>query len=154
MDIANYPWPAGNIKWGPRDLAALMHQRIGLDSRLDTAVAVVLAESGGDPLETGRAVWAPGQVTHLSVDLGMFQLNSYYHTVTGPYPTVPPITVAACFDPKLAWNQAWEVLQRDRPDNFHWNWKPWTVYTSGAYDAHLASARGGVTSLRTWLAAA
>jgi hypothetical protein len=129
-----------------------MMERVGNDSRLVTATAVVLAEAGGDPLATGRAVWNPGAPTHLSIDLGLFQLNSYYHTVTGPYPSVPPITVAQCFDPFASWDQAWQVLTRDRPDAFHWNWSQWTVYKTGAYDAHMKTAQAGVDLLRTWLA--
>jgi hypothetical protein len=160
-DPANYPFPfksdqvARPVPFMPRDLAALLCAPGYMspnDWRPQTVVAVLLGEAGGDPLARGQVVWAPGSPTHLSIDLGLFQLNSYYHTVTGPYPSVPPITVADCFDPFKSRDQAWQVMIRDRPDTWHYNLKPWTVYKTGAYDVHMSAARQGLLDYRAWLA--
>lgn len=149
-----YTFPAGNVVWTPRDIAALLCTKMDpADWRPVTGIAVVLAESGGDPLATGRAVWNPTAPTHLSIDLGLFQLNSYYHTVTGPYPDVPPITLAQAFDPFASWEQTWKVINKGRPDTWHYNWSPWTVYKTGIYDRFLDTARQGLLDYRLTLTA-
>jgi len=144
-----YAFPAGNVVWNPRDVCALLCTKMPMtDHRVVTGCAVVLAESGGDPLATGRAVWSPGAPTHLSVDLGLFQLNSYYATVTGHFPDTPPISVAQCFDPIAAWEYAWKLINKNRPDSWHFNWSSWTVFKAGAYDAWLDEAMAGLAAYK------
>lgn len=147
-----YTFPVGNVIWNPRDICALLCTKMDpLDNRPAIGCAVVLAESGGDPLATGRAIWNPGAPTHLSIDLGLFQLNSYYATVTGHFPDVPPITIAQAFDPLAAWDYAWKLINKNRPDTWHYNWSSWAVWKSGAYDKHLANALAGLTAYRATL---
>lgn len=147
------PWtfPAGNVVWKAEDIVALMCQPNFMspeDWRPVTGCAVVLAESGGDPLATGRAVWNPGNVTHLSVDLGMFQLNSYWHTVVAPFPDVPAIPVADCFDPQKAWAQTWKVINKGRT-GWNYQWSAWTAYDNGSYDKHVSAALTGMKKYRS-----
>lgn len=146
-----YTFPEGNVVWEPVDIIALLCQPGYMspdDWRPIDGCAIVLAESGGNPLALGRVVWNPGNPTHLTIDsLGMFQLLLYYHTVTGPYPDVPPISVADCFDPHKAWVQTWKTINKGRK-GWHYNWTPWSAYTSGSYDKFLTPALLGMRAYR------
>ena len=146
-----YTFPAGNVVWEPVDIIALMCQPNYMspdDWRPVTGCAIVLAESGGDPLALGRVVWNPGSPIHLTIDsLGMFQLLLYYHTVTGPFPDVPPISVADCFDPFKAWAQTWKTINKGRK-GWNYNWDSWSGYTNGTYDKHVPAALAGMKAYR------
>jgi hypothetical protein len=144
-----YVFPGGNLVWKPIDIVALLCTKMAsTDNRPAVGCAVILAESAGDPLATGRAIWNPGAPTHLSIDLGLFQLNSYYTTVTGHYPDVPPITLAATFDPIQSWDYAWKLLNKTRPDTWHYNWNAWTAFKSGTYDKFLPGSIAALEQYR------
>lgn len=146
-----YTFPAGNVIWKPVDIIALMCQPGYMspeDWRPVTGCAIVLAESGGDPLALGKVVWAPGTPIHLTIDsLGMFQLILYYHTVTGPYPDIPPIPVADCFDPFKAWEQTWKTINKERR-GWSYNWSDWSAYTKETYKPYVPLATAGMKAYR------
>jgi Lysozyme like domain len=145
-----YAFPAGNVIWKPMDIIALLCQPGFMspdDWRPVTGCAVVMAESGGDPLATGPANWSPGNVAHLSIDLGIFQLNSYWHTVVDPFPDVPKITMADCFDPQKAMAQTWKVINKAKT-GWNYNWTAWTAYQSGSYDKHVSASLAGMRAYR------
>lgn len=151
MPPAPYTFPAGNVIWKPVDIIALLCQPQYMspdDWRPITGCAVCLAESGGNPLETGIANWNPGHPTHLSIDLGGWQLNSYYHTVVDPFPDVPKITVQECFDMQASMAQVWKVINKARP-SWNYNWTSWTTFNTGAYDKHLSAALAGMKAYRS-----
>jgi hypothetical protein len=91
----------------------------GFGVDLETAIAVVLAESGGDP-----------QAVHVnpdgSRDRGLFQINDKWH---------PEVNDATAFDPKLAAKAAWYISR------YGTDWTPWAAYTSGAYKQYMERAR-------------
>jgi hypothetical protein len=97
-DIAGYVLQAG---WSGGDAS--------------TAVAVALAESGGDPARRGTV--DPN-------DLGLFQVNSHYH---------PEILRSNWQDPASNAIVAHAIWAKD-------GWAPWTTYRTGAY--LLFKARG------------
>lgn len=152
-----YVFPAGDVVHKPQDIIAIVCNANAVvgqpgmspdDWRPVTACAIQLAESGGDPLAVSpRALWQPGKPTHLSLDLGPWQLNSYYNTVTGPYPDVPPISMADCFDPVKAWIQTWKIINKGRT-GWNYNWSAWTTYNTGAYDKHVSTALAGMRAYR------
>lgn len=150
-----WTFPAGNVVWKAEDIIALECQPGFMspdDWRPVTFCAVTLGESGGNPLNTS-VNWSPAvtgapPVTHLSIDLGMFQLNSYWHTVVGPYPDVPPISIAQCLDPFTAWVQTWKVLNKQRT-GWHYNMTPWHAFITGAYDKHISAALAGMKRYRS-----
>lgn len=141
-----YPFPDMSTDerpgpWTPLDIIALVCQP-GYMSPKDWRPATVGAtfyyeSAGGDPLAIGKLIWKPGHPLHLSQDEGLFQLNSYYTKVTGHYPSLPPITTAQVFDPLQAWPYVWEIMNKDRPDAWHYNLRPWHGFTSGRYDQWL-----------------
>ena len=146
-----YPFPAGNVVWQPADIVALLCQPGYMspdDWRPITGTAVVLAESGGNPLAVGKTIWKPASREHLSVDLGMFQLNSANNVEADPYPDIRRITIADCFDPWQAWAHTWRLINKQRP-GWSYNWRNWMGYTSGAYSKHEPAALNGMKTYRS-----
>ena len=147
-----YVFPADPKKvWAPVDIVALLCKKMSpLDWRPVTGCAVVLAESAGNPLALGRLVWNPEAATHLSIDLGLFQLNSHYQTVVDPYPTIPKITWAQAFDPHAAYEHVWKLITIARK-GWNYDWSAWTAYNTGAYDSHVSAALRGMNEYRATL---
>jgi hypothetical protein len=82
-----------------------------------TAVAVALAESGGD----SRATNAAGN-TPPSTDRGLWQINSYWH---------PEVSDDCAFDPWCATSHAAEISR-------YWtDFSPWSAYNNGSYRTYL-----------------
>lgn len=150
----SYTFPDQTVRplpWTARDITALVCQPTHMspdDWRAVTFVAVVLAESGGDPLARGSVVWSPLSPAHLSIDLGMFQLNSYWqHTAVDPFPSIMRITVAQCFDPFASWVQSWKLLNIARK-GWGYNMSHWTVFDSGDYLKYVTPALNGMREYR------
>lgn len=149
--MSNYIFPEGAEIWEPVDIAALLCTKMSPDDwRPVTGTAIVLAESGGNPLIIGPAIWKPGMPTHLSFDLGLFQLNSYYQTVVDPYPSIPKIPLEATFDPLAAWEHVWKLINVERK-GWNYDWSDWVAYVTGAYDRHVRRALDGVNAYRAFL---
>lgn len=90
-----------------------------------TAVAVALAESGGNPTLTNRN-------TDGSTDSGLWQINSVHQRAH------PSWTVEALKDPRTN-AEAMSVLSLGGS-----NWQPWTAYKNGKYKTFLPRARAAV----------
>ena len=95
-------------------------------NEIPTAVAVALAESGGNPAAVNRAN------TNGSVDYGLFQIN----TVHGPL-----LTQGDKFDPAANARMAFTVWSRAGN-----KWTPWSVYKSGSYRAFMPQGTLGAAS--------
>jgi hypothetical protein len=100
---------------------------------LRLAVAVGLAESGGNPTARGPNPPTPGCPTG-STDRGAWQLNNCYH---------PEIGDACADDLACAAAAAYRISAGGA------NWSEWTTYTSGAYHAQLAAADQAITTPAT-----
>jgi hypothetical protein len=98
---------------------------------LRLAVAVGLAESGGNPTARGPNPPTPG-CSAGSVDQGAWQLNTCYH------PEVPDI----CADDLACAAEATYRISAAGSD-----WREWTTYTSGAYHAYLGAADQALAAL-------
>lgn len=134
-----YPFPEGNVGWQPKDIIALLCTKMSPDDwRPITGAAVLWCESWGSPRAIGKVIWKPGQPDHLSIDLGLFQLNSYW------WPGRPRPEV--CFDPFKAYELVWPVLTRNK--TWSYDWTPWICYTGGYYKSHLNFARQGMIQYR------
>jgi hypothetical protein len=134
--------------WTPVQIIELLCTKMSPnDWRPVTACAVVLAESAGDPLAVGKLVYKPGSPAHLSLDLGIFQLNSYYQTVVNPYPTIEPIGWADCFNPVAAYEHVWKLITIERK-GWNYDWSKWTTYITGAYDNYVSTAYKAMNEYR------
>jgi hypothetical protein len=91
---------------------------------LRLAVAVGLAESGGDPTARNHNPPTPGCPTG-STDQGAWQLNNCYH----------PEVADGCADDLACAARATYRISAAGSD-----WGAWTTYTSGAYQAQFAAA--------------
>jgi hypothetical protein len=98
---------------------------------LRLAVAVGLAESGGNPTARGPNPPTPGCPAG-STDQGAWQLNTCYH------PEVPD----ACAD-----DLACAARETYRISAAGSEWREWTTFTSGAYQAQLGAADQAVAAL-------
>jgi Lysozyme like domain len=124
--------PAPLPQVGALGLAAAAGQAGFAGRALRTAVAVGLAESGGNPAARHRNPPTPG-CPDGSIDRGGWQLNSCYH----PEVSDTCADVLAC-----AARAAYQISQAGS------DWTPWTTYTSGAYLAQLAAADHAIAALR------
>lgn len=94
------------------------------------AVAVALAESGGDPGIIGDVnVPHPGSASY-----GLWQINSYWHPEFGP-------DFTKLFDPQTNANDAYQIYVQ-AGDSF----SPWSTYKSGAYQAYLSQVSSGASA--------
>lgn len=94
---------------------------------LTRAVAVALAESGGNP----RARSAPNHDKWHSVDRGLWQFNSHWH---------PEVSDAQAYDPAAAAAAAYRVSKRGT------DWHEWSTWNNGAAAAMLPIAALGAAS--------
>jgi len=108
-DIAGY---AGNAGFSGPDL--------------QVAVAVALAESGGDPGAVGDTNITPGG------SIGLWQINLKAH---------PEYTAAQLTDPQANANAAYSVY-RSAGNQF----TPWSTYTGGQYADFIVQAQQGVNA--------
>lgn len=99
----------------------------------ETAVAVCLAESGGNV--NARNV---NSDSHHSIDRGLWQINNYWH---------PEVSDSCAYNADCNARSAKSISWGGS------NWTPWHTYTSGAYKSHLSAAASACGSLNTQEAA-
>lgn len=90
---------------------------------LVTAIAVALAESGGNTLASHRN-------TNGSTDYGLWQINTVHRNA---FPELVP--GGAWSDPATNAKMAWSISSHGR------NWSPWVTYTNGRHRAFIGRAR-------------
>jgi len=91
---------------------------------LDTATAIALAESGGNPSVVGDLNITPGG------SIGLWQINLKAH---------PQYTAAQLIDPQTNANAAFSVYSAANN-----SFTPWSTYNSDAYLAYLGTSGGTV----------
>lgn len=111
--------------------------RICLDAELTawqavTAVAVAWAESGGNAYAVGINDARPDNVAYLSVDLGMWQTNSYWH---------PDIAPPEAFDPVRQIEHVKRISRKVGRWGFvSYDWSLWNAYKAGMHTKFLSAA--------------
>lgn len=95
------------------------------------AIAVCYGESGGETNAIGQNVESD-KVTTASQDLGLWQINNYWH--------------AAKLARTPAWRDPWVALSLAVQcfEEAKGTWKPWHAFTGGIYLKHLAKAQQGL----------
>lgn len=89
---------------------------------LNTAVAIALAESSGNPNAVGDLTITPGG------SIGLWQVNLKYH---------PEYTADELRDPQTNANAAYAIYQAAGNQ-----FTPWSTFNSGAYVAYLPASGG------------
>lgn len=112
----------------PKQIAVWAQQAGFSGNDLTIAVAVALAESGG-------RVDATNNNSDGSTDYGVWQINSIHTAEFQKYP------------------QWWSVENADMAHDI-WaaagnKWTPWTTYTSGVYNIHMAQASAATAGIDT-----
>jgi hypothetical protein len=117
------------VKLSPHEIAYVARWAGFTDDELVTAVAVALAESGGDTDVMGRSTTGDnlGQRDH-----GLWQISGRWH---GDKLVVHP-----------NWRNPYENARMARVIYLAAGrqWTPWHVFTSGAYRTYLPDAEHGV----------
>jgi len=106
------------VNLGAQELVQLA-QAAGTGGDPQTAAAVALAESGGDPAEVGT-----NQDQWHSRDRGLWQINDHWH---------PEVSDACAFDPACNARAAYVI------SNGWTDFSPWSTYVSGAYQRFMPS---------------
>lgn len=88
---------------------------------LTNAVAVALAESGGNPRAVGH-----NSDKYRSRDRGLWQINSHWH---------PEVSDAAAFSPSSCAAAAYRISSHGK------DWSPWSTWKNGSAGAQLGRAR-------------
>ncbi|MBE3567046.1 MAG: hypothetical protein IMW90_15105 [Thermogemmatispora sp.] len=102
----------------PGQIYQLARQAGFSPSRAVIASAIALAESGGN---SSAQHWnPPDPVRHIpaSLDRGLWQINTYYHS---------EVSDQCAYDPSCAANAAYRI------SNAGSDWHQWATWTSGAY---------------------
>lgn len=110
----------------PIYIAAFAHAGGFGEVILAEAVAIVLAESGGDTNAKG------GPNSNGTYDWGLFQINDIHKP-----------TQAEKVNPLANAQRAWKIYQQAGN-----SFKPWSTYNSGSYKKFLPRAREAVTALK------
>jgi Lysozyme like domain len=114
-------------------------QRAGFQGQtLQIAVAVGLAESGGNPGANRHNPPTPG-CPDGSVDRGPWQLNDCYH---------PEVSDGCAYQPDCAATQTYRISAAGS------DWSSWTTFATGAYRAQLVAAEQAIANLDTGVAPA
>jgi cell wall-associated NlpC family hydrolase len=129
----------GNVVLSPAQIAGYAQAAGVAGPDLTTAVAVALAESGGN-------TWAIDNDTNGSQDQGLWQINTV-HASQFPGMTRDPGTgsratvgSSSIFDPASNAKAMYLVSSGGS------SWTPWSTYTSGAYRQHLGAAQNGAAN--------
>ncbi len=120
-NIVPPPPPSGKLS--DVELARLVTDA-GFANR-EVAIAVILAESGGDPL--AKNVNSP-----TSVDRGLWQINSKWH---------PEVSDECAFDPVCSTREA------KRISNGGADFSQWTAFTKGTYAHFIPRAQAAIAAL-------
>lgn len=94
--------------------------------RATLAVAVAMAESGGDPRATGHN-------RDGSIDRGLWQINSRWHK---------EVTDACAFNPDCAARSTFRISSGGT------NWSQWAAFTNGSYRRYMAAADKAVSGVK------
>lgn len=97
---------------------------------LVTAVAVAMAESGGDPNAFGDAGIGQGS-------FGLWQINSKFHPEFGP-------DFTTLYDPQTNANAAYSVYSAAGN-----SFTPWSTFKSGSYSSFVSSVAAAVAIVVT-----
>lgn len=108
----------------PAQIAAYASAAGFTGSALDTATAIALAESSGNPYVVGDTSITPGG------SVGLWQINLAAH---------PEYSAADLLDPQANANAAYAVYQQAGG-----TFSPWTTFNTGAYAANLPASSGGI----------
>lgn len=105
-----------------------------------SAVAIAWAESGGNAYATNINDGDPTSVAYLSIDLGMWQTNSYWH---------PEVKPREAFDPELQFPHVLRIAQRrtGQYGYISYNWTAWSTYNAGTYKKFITPAYNAVKAL-------
>lgn len=129
------------VLWGarlsPDEIVTLLASQMELDWHCINLCAIVLAESGGHIHAVNLNDKHPASKAYLSLDLGLFQLNQWWH---------PALPIRDHFTP--AAQLAFLLVFTKRRYAWGYDWSSWTTWRTGAVWPLLGTARAAVNAKR------
>lgn len=101
-----------------RQAARIVHSNGFTGLHAVAAVAIIWGESGGDAHAVNVVDHNPASRAYLSCDIGLWQINSYWH---------PEVSMRDALDPVKATQHSWRI------SGGGWGFEPWHVYTSNKH---------------------
>lgn len=111
------------------DIATVAQNAGFTGNDLVTAVAIALAESGGNPNALGDIGIGQGS-------FGLWQINSKYHPEFGP-------DFTSLYDPQTNANAAYEIYVNAG------GFSPWSTFNSGSYQSFVSSVAASLAVVVT-----
>jgi len=123
--------------WSPKEIAGLVLSTPGFkeDWHSITCVAIALGESGGYEHAINLVDHTPENRSYLSLDLGMWQVNTYWH---------PDLSIADSLDPE---KQIIYVEEISKLPTWDRRWHLWRATESDQFQGHLGTARKAVNEV-------
>lgn len=122
-------WSGGGMKLQPNTIAGYATQAGFSGNDLVTAVAVALAESGGDSKAYNPEVAAGAPIGKGSY--GLWQIYLHAH---------PEFANDDLYDPQVNADDAYEIYAKAGN-----SFQPWSTFKNGAYQAHLTVAQSSIS---------
>ena len=100
-------------------------------------LAICWAESGGDAFAS-PVVIKPGQPAHLSMDVGLMQMNTYWQRYMSLSEMLTPQTnISSAITLALNGSKLWKP-----------NWSYWNAYNAGAHLKYIKDAREVINNVK------
>lgn len=97
-----------------------------------TAVAVGWAESGGNGYAININDANPASKAYLSLDLGVWQTNTFWH---------PEVSIWAALDPATQLPFVLNIARKTGPYGYvYYVWTAWATYNAGAHSKFISDA--------------
>lgn len=124
-------------QWSPDEIAELVVDHGVDDWHGINCVAIALAESGGFIHAVNLVDHNPDDAAYLSCDLGLWQVNSYWH---------PNLSMRDSFTPVSQVQYVLDVAKRKNA--WGYDWHLWTTWNNGLAHRRLGEARRAVNNAR------
>jgi hypothetical protein len=140
-DIVPYPDETADT-WTAVEICSVLAGPERMDDddwRLSTMVAVVLGESAGMPRVLGKVIYSPGNLSHYSWAIGMFQLLRTWHVERAAMPGWELLTDRECMTPDIAAARAFQMMETNQIGwSYNMDW--WDAFKNGAFRQYIATA--------------
>ena len=124
-------------QWTAEEIAELVAHHMDLDWHAVNCVAIALAESGGYEHATNLVDDDPDAMAYLSLDIGMWQVNTYWH---------PDLTIRNSYTPETQIVYVERLAKKK--DEWGYDWDLWVTWKNGAAQDRLGEARNAVNHVR------
>ena len=125
-------------RWTPEEMADIVCPVMEApDWNAINCVAIGLAESGGYEWATNLVDHNPDASAFLSLDLGIWQTNTFWH---------PNLGIRDAYTPEVQIVYVEKIAKKE--GEWGYDWSLWVTWKNGAYKQFLGAAREAVNAWR------